>query len=188
MSQDQMAPDPQMIELNQIPNRQNALTAWAEILQAEKSLLHDRVASDNLVQLDGLGRVETITTESGLVIAGAVVFPTQNDFIQEIGAICVSPDHRGKGYMSRIISQVLKKCSNNSWLSMVVSDNQAVIKKFTEFGFSIVESTRVLDIAYPKNTGSSELDNYNADLRLVKQTRIEHKGAVILVDPGLTIS
>ncbi len=188
MSQDQMAPDPQMIEFNQIPNRQNALAAWAEILQAEKSLLHDRVTPDNLVQLDGLGRVETITTESGLVIAGTVVFPTQNDSIQEIGAICVSPDHRGEGYMNTIIGQVLKKCSNNSWLSMVVSDNKAVIKEFTSSGFRIVEPAHVLDIAYPKNTGSLELDEYNADLRLAKQTRIEHKGAVILVDPGLTIS
>lgn len=163
-----------------------SLIQWAGLLILEDAIVGDRVTPEQLFKLDDFGRFITLIDDSGNILAGACIFPTQNEDIQEIGAICVAPEYRGKGLLSQIVTQVIQVAESNSWTTIVVTDNKSVTNAFSKSGFREEDPKLILSLVYPQDTDSDELNRYNDSLIAERKERIAHKDAVVLTDPILS--
>ncbi len=162
------------------------LSDWADKLTREDAIVGDRVTLEQLVGLNECGRLVTLTDVDGSIMAGGCIFPTQNEEVQEIGAVCVAREYRGKGLLAGIVDRIIEVTEDNSWTTIVVTDNQAVANAFFRCSYGEEDPGLILSFAYPKETKFPKLDEYNDELIAERQERITHKDAVVLADRVLS--
>jgi predicted GNAT family N-acyltransferase len=82
-------------------------------------------------------------TDGGHIVAYAILWPTTEDYLYELGTVWVAKSHRGNWFMQKVISKALARVPQEHGARvLVVSKNQKVIAYLVKQGFATGDITK----------------------------------------------